>query len=131
MNMYTKPSTTSPLKLFQQIGRAIRKSSSPEEMLQDAVDALGWQFNLDRCVALLMDQHELKVKAEYFQDSLKPVGKRSYQLLTGSEMYKLLSEGRPIPLTEIQSETSTTVDQRELTDFIKDSSSKSVVACPL
>jgi GAF domain-containing protein/DNA-binding CsgD family transcriptional regulator len=131
--MYTRTEHTSPLKLFQQIGRSIRTGTSPDQVLQSAVDALGWQFSLDRAVALVMDEgeHELKIKAEYRKDHLAPVGKRQYQLLSGSEMYRLLSQGRPVPLTEIQADASMAALQPELHQFIKDSGSKSVVAFPL
>ncbi|HEY9790654.1 MAG TPA: GAF domain-containing protein, partial [Candidatus Obscuribacterales bacterium] len=131
--MYTRTEHTSPLKLFQQIGRSIRSGTSPDQVLQSAVDALGWQFSLDRAVALVMDEgeHELKIKAEYRKDQLPPVGKRQYQLLSGSEMYRLLSQGRPVPLSEIQADASMAAVQPELHQFIKDSGSKSVVAFPL
>src|SRR5262249_47758461 len=131
--MYARTEHTSALKLFQQMGRSIRTGTSPEHVLQSAVDALGWQFSLDRAVALLADEgsHELKIKAEYRRDQVPAVGKRQYQLLPGSEMYRLLSQGRPVPLMEIQGDASLASTQPELNQFIKDTGSKSVVAFPL
>jgi GAF domain-containing protein/DNA-binding CsgD family transcriptional regulator len=131
--MHTQTHTASPLKLFQQIGRSIRSGSSPEQILQRAVAALGWQFSLDRCVALVMDhtEHELTIAAEYFKDPLKAMGRHKYQLLSGSEMYRLLMQGRPVPLTDIQAEGAIATMQPELHQFIKDSASKSIVAFPL
>src|SRR5207302_11178015 len=104
--MHTSTNQNSALKIFQQIGRSIRQSQDPDEMLRSAVEALGWHFNLDRCCALIIDgqQHELAVKAEYVREAEKPVGEKRYQLMSNSEIYRLLSEGRPVPLTQIQSE---------------------------
>jgi GAF domain-containing protein len=131
--MYTRTNTTSSLKLFQQIGRSIRHAETPEAMLDSAVEALGWHFSLDRAIALLMDtnRHLMTVAAEFHRDTLTATGKKEYQLLTSSEMYRLLSEGRPVPLTEIQSEASQSAVHPELVQLIKDTQSKSVVAFPL
>lgn len=132
--MYTRTNnTTSPIKLFQQIGRSIRRSIEPQQMLQGAVDAIGWHFGLDRCIALLLNEHdhELEIKAEYYKEPTKPIGKRKYQLFSSSEWYRLLSEGRPLPLTEIQSDNNQTNRNADLDQLVRDSSSKSVVAFPL
>lgn len=132
--MYTRTNNpTSALKLFQQIGRSIRRSIEPQQMLQGAVDAIGWHFQLDRCIALLLNEeaHELEIKAEYFREPFKAVGPHKYQLFTNSEWYRLLSEGRPLPLTEIQSDTNQTNPNPDLDHLIADTGSKSVVAFPL
>src|SRR5690606_26511439 len=96
-------------KLFQQIGRSIRRSGmEPREMMQGAVDAFGWHFGIDRCLILILDEreHEVAIQAEYRRDNLKPLGDLKYQLLTNSEWYSLLLEGKPIPMTEIQPDYS-------------------------
>lgn len=100
-------------------------------MLQGAVDAIGWHFGIDRCIALLLNEHELSIGAEYYKEPLKPIGEHRYQLLSNSEWYRLLSEGRPLPLNEIQSDASTGGVNPELGQLIKDSDSKTVVAFPL
>jgi GAF domain-containing protein len=130
--MYTSTSNTSAFKLLQQLGRSIRGSSmDPQQMINSAVEAVGHQFGIDRCIALLVnDDHELEVKAEYSTQSLAPIGNRHYQFLSNSEWYRLLAEGKPLPLTEIQTDGSAGAN-RELAQLIKDSGSKSVVAFPL
>jgi GAF domain-containing protein/DNA-binding CsgD family transcriptional regulator len=134
--MYTRTNTTnSPLKLFQQLGRSIRRSIEPQQMLQGAVDAIGWHFGLDRAIALLFNEqeHQLEIKAEYYKEPLKPVGPRHYQMFTSSEWYRLLLEGKPLPLIEIQSANSATATNRkpDLALLITDTGSTSVVAFPL
>lgn len=131
--MYTRINNTSPLKLFQQIGRSIRRTMDPQQMLQAAVEAIGWHFGLDRCMAILLDEHEhaLTVKAEFHKEPLKQFGEHKYQLLTSSEWYRLLGEGRPLPLAEIQPMGGQTSALPELDQFVKDTGSKSVVAFPL
>lgn len=131
--MYTKTNDISALKLFQQIVGAIRECHSVEQTLQAAVDALGWQFNVDRAVALLLDsaEHELEIKAEYAREPMKTIGHRRYQLRSGSELYRLLSQGRPLPLTDINADPGPAAMQPELDQFLKDSNSKSVVCFPL
>lgn len=135
--MYTRTNShSSPLKLFQQLGRSIRRSLEPNQMLQGAVDAIGWHFGLDRAIALLFNEqdHQLEVKAEYYKEPLKPVGPRHYQLFTSSEWYRLLSEGKPLPLVEIQSSTNNgnnAARKPDLALLISDTASTSVVAFPL
>lgn len=134
--MYTRTnSSSSPLKLFQQLGRSIRRSIEPQQMLQGAVDAIGWHFGLDRAIALLFNEqeHQLEIKAEYYKEPLKPVGPRHYQMFTSSEWYRLLSEGKPLPLIEIQSANAANATNRkpDLALLINDTGSTSVVAFPL
>lgn len=105
-------------------------------MLQGAVDAMGWHFGLDRAVALLFNEqdHQLEVKAEYYKEPLKPIGPRHYQLFTSSEWYQLLSEGKPLPLIEIQSNSGNGSNPNRKPDLallISDTGSTSVVAFPL
>lgn len=130
--MYTRTNTTSPIKTFQQVARSIRRSIDPLQMLQSAVDAIGWHFSVDRCAALLFDEaeHELVLKAEYCREPQKPVGDKKYHLLGSSELSRLLIEGRPIPLSQIQPEVGQS-DKPELDQLIKDTGSKSVVVFPL
>ncbi len=132
--MHTRTSSAnSALKLFQQIARSIHRSIEPQQMLQGAVDAIGWHFGLDRCAALLLDEqeHELAIKAEYYREPLKPVGDRKYQLFTSSEWHRLLAEGRPLPLTEIQSDNNQGNQNPDFDQLISDTGSKAAVAFPL
>ena len=126
--------TTSNFKLFQQIGRSIRRSMEPDEMLQNAVDAIGWHFGLDRCVALLLDdvRHEVRIAAQFSKEPMKPVSdKKIYALRTNSEWHRLLSEGRPVPLMDIQPDNSSPAGPPELDRFRADTGSKSLIAFPL
>lgn len=102
-------------------------------MLQSAVEAIGWHFGLDRCIALLLNEqdHELEVRAEYAREPLRPMGTRKYQLFSSSEWYRLLSEGKPLPLTEIQSDSNPTNPNPDIDQLVSDSGSRSVVAFPL
>jgi GAF domain-containing protein len=131
--MYTKTNNTSALKLFQQIVGAIRSCHTVDSTVLAAVDALGWQFNVDRAVALMMDEleHELEIKAEYSREPYKKIGGGRYQLRPGSEMYRLLSQGRPVPLTDIHAQTGPSTMQPELDQFLRDSNSKAVISFPL
>lgn len=135
VRMYTRTSNIniSPFKLFQQVGRSIHRSMDPRQTMQDTVDAIGWHFGVDRCIVLLLNEkeHEMEIRAEYCREPLKPVGEGRYQLLTTSEWYRLLSEGKPLPLTQIQPDVSATSITPELDQFIKDSGAVSVVAFPL
>lgn len=129
-----KSTATTNFKLFQQIGRSIRRSMEPDEMLQNAVDAIGWHFGLDRCVALLVDdvRHEVRIAAQFSKEPIKPVlDKKTYALRTNSEWHRLLSEGKPVPLMDIQSDNSSPAGPPELDRFRTDTSSKSVIAFPL
>ena len=42
------------------------------------MDSIGWHFNVDRCLALILneEEHQLNVEAEWCAESLKPIGKR-------------------------------------------------------
>src|SRR5438105_1705866 len=124
--MYTKTSSTHPFKLFQQLGRSIKKTMDPQQMLQVAVDGIGRQFELDRSIALMLDSeaHVMTVKAEYRRDNLRPVGDQKYQLRTNTEWYRLLSQGKPLPMTDIQSEAGPAAVLPELDRFVKDCGSK-------
>lgn len=124
--------TTSNFKLFQQIGRSIRRSMDPDEMLQSAVDAIGWHFGLDRCLVLSVDEarHEIRIGAQFNREPLKPVPERGYALRVNSEWHRLLSEGKPVPLMDIHSESSS-MSAPELDRFVADTGSKSVIAFPL
>lgn len=133
--MYTNIKTnTSPFKLFQQIGRSIRKTMDPAQMLQAAVEAIGWHLGLDRCLALLVDDqnHDIGVASEFAREPYKPIGSKRYQLRSTSEWYRLLSEGKPIPLTHIQIDsTNQTSVLPELDQIVRDTASKTAVAFPL
>jgi GAF domain-containing protein len=133
--MYTNIKTnTSPFKLFQQIGRSIRKTMDPAQMLQGAVEAIGWHLGLDRCLALLVDDqnHDIGVAAEFAREPYKAIGSKRYQLRSTSEWYRLLSEGKPIPLTHIQIDsTNQTSLLPELDQIVRDTASKTAVAFPL
>lgn len=131
MSMQAAP--TSNFKVFQQIGRSIRRSMDPDEMLQSATDAIGWHFGLDRCLVLLADEskHEIKVASQFNKEPLKPVTEKGYGLRANSEWHRLLSEGKPVPLMDIQPEASSPSGTPELDRFVEDTNSKSVIAFPL
>jgi GAF domain-containing protein len=131
-SVFMTSATTSNFKLFQQIGRSIRRSMDPDEMLQNAVDAIGWHFGLDRCLVLSVDEprHDIRITAQFNREPLKPVPEKGYALRVNSEWYRLLSEGKPVPLMDIQSESSS-MSTPELDRFVGDTKSKSVIAFPL
>jgi len=131
--MYGNLTQSGIFKLFHQIGHAIRRSSDLSLMLEKATEAIGWAFELDRCVVLLRDPlaQELGLAAEFYREPLERIGRRRYQLTISSEWYRLLLEGRPLPMKEIRLEGGEPSAIPELDQFIKDSRSESLVAFPL
>jgi GAF domain-containing protein/DNA-binding CsgD family transcriptional regulator len=131
--MYGNLTQTGVFKLFHQITHAIRRSPNSQLMLKDAVQTIGWGLELDRCVVMLSDpeQQEIEVRAEYSREPWNPLGSRRYQLWTNSEWYRLLNEGRPVPLKEIRLEGGNPSATPELDQFIFDSDSQSLVAFPM
>jgi GAF domain-containing protein/DNA-binding CsgD family transcriptional regulator len=131
--MYGNLTQTGVFKLFHQVTHSIRRSPNTQLMLKDAVQTIGWGLDLDRCVVMLSDpeQQEIEVRAEFSRDAWKPLGARRYQLWTNSEWYRLLNEGRPVPLKEIRLEGGNPSANPELDQFIFDSDSQSLVAFPM
>lgn len=131
--MYVNLTNSGFFKLFQQIEQLIRRSSDAELLLKNVSEAVGWHFGLDRCVVMLLERErqELFVTAEFSRESLEPVNSKRYQLHTNSEWYKLLVQGKPLPLKDISSQSKEPADLPELGQFIVDSESKSLMAFPL
>lgn len=131
--MYVNLTKSGFLKLFQQIGHFIRSYDEPGTVLQKSVEAVGWHFLLDRCIALLFDKEkqEMLVFAEFHADSVPALGARRYQVRSNSEWYQLLSEGKPLPLKDISLASGEPSGSPEMDQYIRDSESKSLVAFPL
>src|ERR1043166_7832346 len=104
--MYGNLTQAGVFKLFHQITHSIRRSPNVQSMLKDAVQKIGWGLDLDRCVVMLTehDQQEIEVRAEFAREPWPGLTSRRYQLRTNSEWYRLLNEGRPVPLKEIRLE---------------------------
>lgn len=121
-------------KLLHKFGELLCSVEATEgeldNMLDDAVSALGKGLSLDRCLILLWgsDPNVIEVVAEYTSVPAQPVGRRSYQLGKRSEFYQLVSEGKPVPLKDIR-----LIDQggEELGRFVTETDSRTVVAFPI
>lgn len=126
------------LRLFNRVSQVIRQSKDQESMLLGIAHKVGVDLGLDRFVIMLRDNDSsspeasnLKVVAEYYAADLPPLNNHQYQLKTSSELYRLLLQGKPVPLKDIMPADAAAADSEELEDFVKDSSSKSLIAFPL
>ncbi|HEY9772267.1 MAG TPA: GAF domain-containing protein [Planktothrix sp.] len=130
------PSPADLLRLFQRVGHVAGLGRDRGQMLRSASEAIGSLLPLDRCLFLLFDEPDdereaddtLSITAEYVRAPLKAVGARRYRLSSGSELYKLLHQGKPVPFMDIRSEDTAS---SELSRLISDSGSKSVIGFPL
>lgn len=125
------------LQLLQRIARTLAQESELTEILNRSVRILGEVLEVDRCTILLLsaqteddDERNLCVAAEYAASNLVPVGNRQYQVNANSELFRLLLEGRPLPLKDIMPADSSP-QSSELDSFSRDSDSKSVVCFPM
>jgi GAF domain-containing protein len=131
--MYVNLTNSGFFKLFQQIEQVIRRSSEIGPLLKNLVEVVGWHFGLDRCVVMLLEleRQELKVAAEFHEESLKALVGGRYQLSTNSEWHRLLVQGKPLLLKDISLQAGEPGALPELEQFFSDSQSKSLVAFPL
>jgi len=131
--MQAKLSQAGILKAFHEIVGFVRRTRDARQLFTGTVDAVGQSFGLDRCMLLIVDAEarEIEIRAEYAGDGLAPLGLRRYGLASTSEWYRLLAEGRPVPLKEIQPQGAGQRGGPDFSRFVEDSDSKSLVAFPL
>jgi GAF domain-containing protein len=126
------------LRLFNRVSRAIRISKDEKTMLSTAAHTIGADLGLDRCVIMLVDDSEnvleaanLRVAAEFYAADLKSLSANHYKLKSNSEIYRLLLQGRPVPLKDVVPAESAPNRDQDLEQFGRDSNSKSLIAFPL
>lgn len=123
------------LKLFNAVSRALRVSPDEPTMLKSTVEALGAQLNLDRCIALVVnrkessiDSSDLTMAAQFCVQDLNLAAPKHYKLKSNSEIFRLLLQGKPLPLTDVAPDT---VAEDDLPQLGFDCNSKSFIVVPL
>lgn len=102
------------------------------QCLSSFVDRVGCEFEADRCIALFFDKefNSFDINAEYVREPFAVIGSRHYQLGVRSELLRLLTQGKPVPLKDVLP-ADPSAATLELTRFLNDSGSKSVIAFPM
>lgn len=126
-----------PRRLMQALSELCRGTETSEETiasqaLTSFVQMVGNEFEVDRCIVLSFDKeyNSFDISAEYARAEFQPIGTRHYQLGVRSELLRLLTQGKPVPLKDVLPADPTTATL-ELNRFLNDCGSKSVIAFPM
>jgi GAF domain-containing protein/DNA-binding CsgD family transcriptional regulator len=128
------------LHLFQQIGHLIGIGHEPKETLQGAAESIGAVLPIDKCTFLLVsasgdseedDETSMAVVAETQSDSTNSIVGAHYLFSADHELLQMMQEGKPLPLMDIRTASSSPSVTSELDRFISETNSKSIMAFPM